>query len=741
MPYTIKFTDPNNPRGSSLAIADSTKDTTSTSLTFIGKNFPGYAESIGENFLHLLENFAGPNQPSTGKAVKGQLWFDTQATKPQLKVFDGQNFVPSGNVFKSFVAPIEKTLGDLWVDLTGKQLFFWSGASWSLIGPQFSEGLNSGPVISQVKDILNVDRTIVSLVVGGTTVVILSAEKFVPKLTIEGFTDIKPGINLNSTVLINNDYKFWGIAEKASSLLVGNTTVDSSKFLRSDTANFTNFRLSIRSDEGISIGPNNNTSLNTTANGAFVIYNSIDGSSINFKTLNSPNVNDVLTLQGPRVGVNNLAPIENLDIIGTVKVTPPVGSTVGLKLIDTTDVASNTTISNLTGSFTTTGGLSIAKKLFVGNEAIFNNKVTTNGHVVPKTNELYKLGDTNLKWQKLHVKEVEADSITVTNFTTVNLGVDSVAGKANKLSSPTIFKITGDVESTLTGSVTFDGSTGGTEKNFVVQLNPTFLIDKTELTPVAQQSTDLFLVSQANTFKKTTRAQLFARAGVVPVGTILSFAGATAPNGYLLCDGSEILRSDYPQLYSVIGDVYNSTTLLGLGTFKLPDLRGRFALGRDTMNNNILVPSSTGTPISLSGTITATDTTTIINLTGPVPSGLQIGMIVQKTSGQGAFGGITTITDINENTNQITVVSTNANTIGGINFVASVFSNYIPTVSEVNRITTANGDVLGGAGGNEFSGAVDSSTGPISAVNSGNKLNVLNPFLTINYIIFTGIFA
>jgi hypothetical protein len=203
MPYTIHFTNPFNPRGSSIAIADSTADTTSTSLTFIGKNFPGYAQAIGDNFLHLLENFASPTQPPTGKSVVGQLWFDSQNN--QLKVFDGQNYTPAGNIFKSYVQPVNKTLGDLWVDLTGKQLFFWSGASWVLIGPQFSEGLDSGPIIEQVKDTLNVDRTIIKLVVSGQTIIILSKDKFVPKLTIEGFLDIKPGVNLSSKLLVTGE--------------------------------------------------------------------------------------------------------------------------------------------------------------------------------------------------------------------------------------------------------------------------------------------------------------------------------------------------------------------------------------------------------------------------------------------------------------------------------------------------------------------------------------------------------
>jgi microcystin-dependent protein len=58
------------------------------------------------------------------------------------------------------------------------------------------------------------------------------------------------------------------------------------------------------------------------------------------------------------------------------------------------------------------------------------------------------------------------------------------------------------------------------------------------------------------------------------------FAGATAPEGYLVCNGSAVSRTDYAVLFAAIGVVYgvgNGTT-----TFNLPDLRGRGPLGVGT---------------------------------------------------------------------------------------------------------------------------------------------------------------
>ena len=46
---------------------------------------------------------------------------------------------------------------------------------------------------------------------------------------------------------------------------------------------------------------------------------------------------------------------------------------------------------------------------------------------------------------------------------------------------------------------------------------------------------------------------------VNPTGTIICFAGETVPSGWLLCNGSEITKSDYPKLFSVIGNVYGTS--------------------------------------------------------------------------------------------------------------------------------------------------------------------------------------
>lgn len=60
-------------------------------------------------------------------------------------------------------------------------------------------------------------------------------------------------------------------------------------------------------------------------------------------------------------------------------------------------------------------------------------------------------------------------------------------------------------------------------------------------------------------------------------GIVIPFAGTVSPEGYLLCDGSAVSRSTYALLYAVIGDTYGAGD--GSTTFNLPDLRGRVVIG------------------------------------------------------------------------------------------------------------------------------------------------------------------
>jgi microcystin-dependent protein len=65
----------------------------------------------------------------------------------------------------------------------------------------------------------------------------------------------------------------------------------------------------------------------------------------------------------------------------------------------------------------------------------------------------------------------------------------------------------------------------------------------------------------------------------LPPGTIHAFAGTTAPEGWMICDGTAISRTDYAGLFAAIGELWGNGD--GSTTFNLPDLEGRFLRGAD----------------------------------------------------------------------------------------------------------------------------------------------------------------
>lgn len=68
-----------------------------------------------------------------------------------------------------------------------------------------------------------------------------------------------------------------------------------------------------------------------------------------------------------------------------------------------------------------------------------------------------------------------------------------------------------------------------------------------------------------------------------PVGSILTYAGVTVPNGWLLCDGSEVSKLLYPRLFSTIVNLYGTPS--NNNNFVLPNLQDRVPVGKTNTNS------------------------------------------------------------------------------------------------------------------------------------------------------------
>jgi microcystin-dependent protein len=88
--------------------------------------------------------------------------------------------------------------------------------------------------------------------------------------------------------------------------------------------------------------------------------------------------------------------------------------------------------------------------------------------------------------------------------------------------------------------------------------------------------------------------QLFENGvNVNPVGSVICYAGQTEPAGWLFCDGTQVLKSDYPHLYAVITNTYGTAS--NSDYFVLPNLSEKIPMGNsNTGQTGFLLGNSGG---------------------------------------------------------------------------------------------------------------------------------------------------
>lgn len=65
----------------------------------------------------------------------------------------------------------------------------------------------------------------------------------------------------------------------------------------------------------------------------------------------------------------------------------------------------------------------------------------------------------------------------------------------------------------------------------------------------------------------------------IPIGAVTAYTAYNLPPGWMLCDGSEVNRNTYSELFDIIGETFGAGD--GSTTFNLPDYRGRTLVGLD----------------------------------------------------------------------------------------------------------------------------------------------------------------
>ena len=683
MPYIINYTDTVN-KGT-IVVADNTLNS-ETTLSFPGRGTTAYGQAVNENFLHILENFANTTAPL--RPVEGQLWYDSTQGVDQLKVYDGTNWVASGGLKKASAAPAvaNSSAGDLWVNTESQQLYLFTGSAWVLVGPDFSDGLLTGATAQAIVGTDDITYNVLSIRVEDQPVIIISSQSFIPKVSIKGFrTGINPGMNIADEAIIGvQALKYYGTAEKAEALVVGNVSIAASNFLRGNAASSTDYQLSVKSNDGIKIGTGGQLSLGIDGETGVIQHNT-SGSSIDVRMRNGNLTPTIISINSSgNVGFNNPAPEQAVDVKGNIKISPKTGEA-ETGILQLTSTENSTSIG--TGSITTTGGIGIALNAYVGGNVDINGILQT-GNIAPDSNSTRNIGTSINKYAEIH---------STTFFGNIQGNVSGTvsgrAGSADRLASATTFTLSGDV---APNSFEFDGQTGGSTKTFAISIADSFISNKTVTYDAGNADELLLNVTTGSTgVRRITKRNFLKTIPLVPAGAMMPFGGVEAPNGWLLCDGSEIAKSDYNELWLAISHNFKDASLVsdnGVAKFTLPDFRGRMGLGLDNMGG---------------------------------PSANRVSDIAADAIGGNAGAETYTIATDNLPEHEHDLEGASGTQFYGVRVGAGepVDDNAIALPIEPG---------LGGTQGIASSGGIK------TEATLGTPFNVMNPFLAVNYIIYTG---
>jgi|LakMenEpi03Aug12_release.lakeMendotaPanAssembly.Ray.scaffolds.fasta_scaffold92035_4 microcystin-dependent protein len=231
---------------------------------------------------------------------------------------------------------------------------------------------------------------------------------------------------------------------------------------------------------------------------------------------------------------------------------------------------------------------------------------------------------------------------------------------------------------------------------------------------------------------------------LIPVGGLMPYAGATSPEGWLLCNGAAVSRTTYANLFALIGTTYGSGD--GTTTFNVPDMRSRMPIG-----------AGSGTGLTTRALAATGGAESVVIASGNLPTHVHSIDPTNTTSGNmsvdhahgmehyhsnfntllnGAHAhGVYFVTDAASGTARARVSSTgssisNGAVVGSDEHVHGMSRTY--TMQETGYGATPKVAINdAGHSHNTDIGAFDSGNGGFT----NTALGLMNPFLALNYII------
>lgn len=357
MAYTINLTN-----GTILTtVADGTVNSTSSSLTLIGKNYAGYGDFFNENLIHMVENFADSSAPTA--PLTGQLWWDSAGN---LKVYAGSDWKTVGTTVSSSSQPTSGAVtGNAWWDTFNQQLNIYNGSSWVLVGPAFTSSTGqSGTIVGTIIDSTSASHVAVNVYVENTLVGIISKDtQYTPQAVISGFANVKPGFNL-STAISNN--KFVGSATNADAL----ASVAASNYARTDTGTTFSNTVNVNSASGLTVGSSSN--FNISHSGSLTrLTNNVNNANIAIIANVGGTPFTAITIDG-NYGSTIIA---NLQTSGAFNTTGLIKTTQG-----------DNATSAITGALQVVGGIGLSGNIFTSNAVNAANATITSNVVTGNVN-------------------------------------------------------------------------------------------------------------------------------------------------------------------------------------------------------------------------------------------------------------------------------------------------------------------------------------------------------------------
>lgn len=186
--------------------------------------------------------------------------------------------------------------------------------------------------------------------------------------------------------------------------------------------------------------------------------------------------------------------------------------------------------------------------------------------IAPLVEKTYVVKNTTVGGFAVQIIGSSGTGVIIPNGVTTSVYCDGLNFYAANNGAAGNFTVNGNLA--VTGATTLTGALGGSTATFsgaISSVSPAFTGVPTA--PTAAAGT--------NTTQIATTA--FVLANGVPTGGLVMWSTGTAPNGFLLCDGTAVSRTTYATLFAIVGTTFGVGD--GSTTFNVPNYTNRMPYG------------------------------------------------------------------------------------------------------------------------------------------------------------------